>query len=118
MSTEYSQRIVGNSGCSYNKLQQTYGGKSAMAEIQSNMVYNVPGICQSGPAPNYPPPYDTLTGSSTCGGKPSLGSAYPYSSCNSCMGVPNPSKDANAMLAGPNGRVYTRGCASKQVSGC
>jgi hypothetical protein len=119
MSYEYTQPLVGRGKCQYSSLGRTYGGLSALNEMSNNTVYSVPGICPSGdPNTDYPPALNTLYRSlSGCGDKPTLGRAYPSAGCNTCMGVPNPTT-ANAMLAGPNGRVFSRGCASRQVSGC
>jgi len=48
--------------------------------------YVVPKLCPNGPAPNYPPAYNTLSHGQDymCGGYFSMKGAYPGASCKSC----------------------------------
>lgn len=88
---EYQQPTVGNAGCTYSKLDNTYaciGQGSAMFKTTDMNQYVVPKFCNTDGvnAPAYPPPYNTLQhgASNTCGGKFSFKQAYPYADCTSC----------------------------------
>lgn len=88
-SNEYSKPTVGNAGCTYAKLDNTYAcnGQAGLRSAKMNQ-YVVPKLCPgSGKnTPAYPPPYNTLQHGfdNTCGGNFSFKQAYPYSSCTDC----------------------------------
>ena len=90
-SNEYSKPTVGNEGCTYSRLQNTYAciGQGASA-IKSNDMnqYVVPKLCPGDGknAPAYPPPYNTLQHgvANGCGGHFNMSNAYPYANCTEC----------------------------------
>ena len=82
---EYQQSTVGQQNCSYSRLGSTYQGMSSTNNIGSG-VYNVPRLCPNGPAPNYPPAYDTFSHGQqyVCGGYFNIKGAYPLADCENC----------------------------------
>lgn len=84
---EYTQSMVGRTGCDYSDLNKTYTFASGDVPMGSG-EYIVPAYCpgNGANAPAYPPPYDTLThnGRFGCGSHFSLKDAYPYYDCTSC----------------------------------
>lgn len=115
--SEYSGPTVNNAGCTYSSLNKTYsnGGMVAMAtgNVPDMANYVVPKFCYSAQwnsaAPSYPPSYSTLQHgqSNLCGGKFTMASAYPYSSCFSCQGQQDPPLTPNYFAAG---QFTTRSC--------
>jgi len=90
---EYQQPTVGNAGCTYSKLDNTYaciGKGAAMMKANKMNQYVVPKLCATDGknAPAYPPPYNTLQHgvSNGCGGHFNMSNAYPYAGCgtNNC----------------------------------
>ena len=86
---EYTQPSVGQSGCTYSSLRQTYGNAQAPGRFPGMGISVVPKLCPDGPGPNYPPAYNTLSHGSDylCGGYFSLDKAYPQANCTSCNAV-------------------------------
>lgn len=85
---EYSKPMVGNPGCTYSNLVGTYANGQQMLQnaVPGMNQYDVPKMCPSGSAPNYPPRYDTLSHGQNylCGGYFSMKGAYPQADCTSC----------------------------------
>jgi hypothetical protein len=114
---EYSNPSVNNSGCSYSSLNKTYsnGGMNNIASgnVPNMANYVVPKLCYSSNwnpnSPSYPPSYDTLQHgqSNTCGGKFTMASAYPYSTCFTCQGQNDPALTPNYSAAG---QFVSRAC--------
>lgn len=123
---EYQQPTVGQAGCSYSRLGNTYGNSGPSA-IPNMAVYSVPKYCPNGPKPNYPPPYDTLShgGKGGCGSHFNLKSAFPNANCSSCLGKPYAKwqnnmgyNTASNIPATALGQFVPRGCASNVVAAC
>lgn len=104
---DYQGLSVGQAGCTYASLRNTYGFASPASSLASscnnnpaaNMAYSlgavqapkmsnyiVPKMCPNGPGPNYPPRYDTLSHQQPylCGGYFNITSAYPDANCTDC----------------------------------
>lgn len=104
-SKEYQSSSVGEMGCTYSQLRN-YSKHLQLApqagDVASNLnqchadyaaqqaapvgQYNVPKYCPSGPGPNYPPAYDTLThgGKGGCSGHFNMLAAYKHADCSGC----------------------------------
>ena len=84
---DYQASTVGQSGCTYSQLANTYMGRYAGMSAPPMSMYVVPKFCQGGSGPQYPPAYDTLTHGQkyNCGGYFAVTGAYPYATCNSCQ---------------------------------
>jgi len=124
---EYQNPMVGQASCSYSNLRSTYGPSGSFAEIPSMATYQVPKYCPGGPAPNYPPAYDTLShgGKGGCGGYFNLKSAFPDANCSSCLGKPFAKyqnnmgyNTASNIPATALGQFVPRACASNVVNAC
>ncbi len=80
-----SAPTVGQPKCTYSSLGSVYSGQMA-GMVGAQGSYVVPQYCPSGPGPNYPPKYNTLSHGQTylCGGYFNVSGAYPYADCTSC----------------------------------
>lgn len=84
---DYLGSAVGQQGCTYSRLGNIYAGQSQADDGAPAMnTYIVPKLCPNGPAPNYPPRYDTLSHGANylCGGYFSVKNAYPTANCGPC----------------------------------
>lgn len=84
---EYNAPMVGQAGCTYSSLRDTYDGMTPSHEMQGMANYTVPKLCpDSVDGPSYPPRYDTLSHGQqyACGGYFSVKGAYPFADCTSC----------------------------------
>lgn len=83
---EYQAPTVGQSGCTYSSLANTYAGKMAGRESAPMAMYVVPKLCAGGQGPQYPPAYNTFSHGQqyNCGGYFNIKGAYPFATCNSC----------------------------------
>lgn len=121
---DYTKPIVGQSGCSYSNLGSTYNGISMSSMIPRMDEYLVPQYCPDGPAPNYPPPYDTLSHgkSNTCGDYFTLQDAFPSANCSSCLGKTHAQYVVGNLPsnipADAFGQFDLRGCNSGFMPGC
>lgn len=88
-SREFSKNPISQQACTYTSLANLSQGNVAPGVAFNMGETMVPKFCPSGPGPNYPPRYDTLThgGKNGCGGYFNFTNAYPFASCNECQGV-------------------------------